>query len=244
MSAGGPKKGATTAEELMAELEADPEWVVRRDEQERARQEIAERNRGDSQPIRDELAELGFEIDSIADLYNRRFNYEAAIPILLDWFPRVKSPDVKESMARALTVRWARPEAAPMMLAELGRLRDSEEERSLRFAVANALVEVADDSVFEELVELVQDDRYPIADRGRLVVAFANMQEERERAIEVLRSLLDEDVAPHAIAALGELGATEACAQIEPFLEHEDSWVREEAKKALRKLHAAEHRGA
>lgn len=232
------RRGGRTAEELMAELEGDAEWVARRDERERERQQRVEGNKRDEAPLRSELAQLGFEVDSVADLYNRRMNYEAAVPILLERFPRIENPAVKESVARALTVRWARPQAAPVMLEELGRLRDSED-RSLRFAVANALAEVADDSLFDEVVKLARDGRYSLADRGVLMRALANMRDERKRAIEVLRELLAEDVAPHAVTALGELRAEEARVEIEPFLEHEEAWVRQEAKKALRKLDSA-----
>ena len=130
-----------------------------------------------------------------------------------------------------------------MMLDELRRLRDSED-RSLRFAVANALSEVADDSVFNEVVELARDRRYGWEERGVLAQALANMRDERERAIAVLRELLTDDdaVAINAVIALGELRAEEARAEIEPFLEHEEAWVRQEAKKALRKLDTAARR--
>lgn len=244
MSRRGSRKGAVTAEELRAELEADPEWVAaRRQEGCERQQRVAEYDRA-AAPLKAELADAGFQVDSIADLYNQHMNYERAIPILLEWFPRIEDRNVKESVARALTVRWARAEAAPTMLAELKRQRDSEADRSLRFAAANALAEVADDSVFDEVVRLVQDRRYPIADRGRLVVALANMLKERDRAIKMLRSLLSEDVAPHAITALGELRAIETRAEIEPFLGHQEAWVRQEAEKALRKFDTADREGS
>lgn len=237
------REGPVTAEEFKADLEANPEWVAARDREEGERQRIVQRNKVDSAPIMEELARAGHPVEWIADLYNQRMNYKSVIPILLKWFPRIENPDVKEDVARALTVRWARPEAAPMMLAELHALRDSDEDRSsLRFAVANALTEVADDSVYNEVVALVRDQRYPIGDRGLLLLALANMRANREPAIRVLRGFLTEDVAPHAVSALGELRATDARAEIEPFLEHEESWVRGEAKKALRKLDTAVRR--
>lgn len=100
-----PDKGAVTAEELIAELEGDSEWVARRDQRERERQRAVETNRRDAAPIVRDLAEAGFEVEWIADLHNERLNYETAIPILLEWFPRIENPDVKEDIARALTVR-------------------------------------------------------------------------------------------------------------------------------------------
>lgn len=228
-------KGKVTAEELMAQLEADPEWVARRDERERFRQRRTAGYDRAAAPLKAELAAAGFEVDSVADLYNERRNYEAAVPILLRWLPRIEHSSVKESVVRALTVKWARPEAAPVMLEELRRLRDSSD-RSLRFAVANALSEVADDSVFDEVVELARDRRYSDGERGVLVLALANMRERRKDAIEVLRELLSDDVAPHAVTALGELRAKEARGEIEPFLEHPETSVRKEAGKAIKKI--------
>lgn len=237
-------KGGMTAKETQQILESDPDWVAAHEREDRERQRrIAEYDRA-AAPLKAELAEAGFEVESIADLYNQRMNYEAAIPILLDWFPRIEDRNVKESVARALTVRWARPEAAPMMVAELQRLGDAEEDRSLRFAAANALSEVADDSVFEEVVELARDPRYGWEERGVLAQALANMREQREQAIEVLRDLLadEEAVAINAVIALGDLRAEEARAEIEPFLEDDEAWVRREAEKALKKLDTARRR--
>jgi HEAT repeat protein len=232
------EQGPVTAEELMAQLEADPDWVARRDAEERRRREFAEKNARDAAPLRAALAAAGFDADSVADLYNRRMKYEAAVPILLEWLPKIENPAVKESIVRALTVRWARPQAAPLMLEELQRLRDSDE-ASLRFAVANALSEVADDSVFDSVVELARDRRYPVADRGVLVLSLANMRDERPRAIQVLREMLGDDVAPHAVTALGELRAKEARSDVESILDQPEAWIRAEAEKALRKIDRA-----
>jgi hypothetical protein len=118
------RKGARTAEELMAELEADPEWVARRDERERfRRRRMAGYDRA-AAPLKAELAAAGFDVESVADLYNERRHYEAAVPILLRWLPRIEHSAVKKSVVRALTVEWARPEAAPVMVEELRRLSD------------------------------------------------------------------------------------------------------------------------
>jgi HEAT repeat protein len=95
---------------------------------------------------------------------------------------------------------------------------------------------VADESVFDEVVELARDARYSVGERGVLVLALANMRERREGAIEVLRELLSDDVALRAVTALGELRAGEARAEIEPFLEHPDPSVRKEAGKAIKRI--------
>jgi YD repeat-containing protein len=65
-----------------------------------------------------------------------------------------------------------------------------------------------------------------------------------ERVIDVLMTLLaDEQVAGHAVMALGDLRAVKAIASIERFLGHSKQWVRAEARKALGKIARTEGRG-
>lgn len=231
-------KGSMTAAELMAELEADPEWRAERDQQDREHQRRTEENRRDAAPVVADLAAAGFEVDAIADLFNRKMSYEAAVPVLLDWLPKIENPRVKGDIVRALTVSWARPQAARPLIAELRKV-DDPSGTGLRWTIANALAEVADDSVFAESAELARDRSFGRA-REMLMLALANMHNKREQAIEVLRALLaDQEVAGHAVIALGKIKASEARAAIEPFTDHSESWVREEAKKALARIGAA-----
>jgi HEAT repeat protein len=51
--------------------------------------------------------------------------------------------------------------------------------------------------------------------------------------------LKDEEVAGHALIAIGKLKADKAKSYIKPFLEHPKSWVRKEAKRALAKIDKA-----
>jgi len=221
-----------TAEELMAELEADPEWVARRDAREQQRQHRIEEYDREAAPLRAELAKAGFRVDSIDDLHNQRLDYRDAIPILLEWLPRIENRNVKESVVRALTVKWAKPTAAPLLVAEFRRADDSSE-LGLRWAIGNALAEVAGDSVFEEVAALAEDRRFG---RSREMVALALGNMKDPRAVKILRGLLaDEDVAGHAVMALGKLRAKEAREDIEPFLKHPKAWIRKEASKALKR---------
>jgi HEAT repeat protein len=217
----------------MAQLAGDPEWMRKRDERAHARRQRFEQSQQDSESLREALAAAGFEVSSVADLYNRRMNYEAAIPILLEWLPKIEDPAVKESVVRALTVKWARPTAAPLLVDEFRQV-DEPSGTGLRWAIGNALAEVADDSVFEDVVKLAEDRRWGKA-REMVVVALGNMRD--PRAVGVLRHLLSDDVvAGHAVIALGNARADEARTDIEPFLRHPKAWVRNEAKKALAKL--------
>ena len=71
-----------------------------------------------------------------------------------------------------------------------------------------------------------------------VAVALGNMKD--PRAVDVLIELLeDEEVAGHALLALGKLKSSKAKPYIEPFLGHPKAWVRKEAKRALAKIDKA-----
>jgi HEAT repeat protein len=68
-----------------------------------------------------------------------------------------------------------------------------------------------------------------------LAIALGNIKD--SRAEQVLIPLLrDEEIAGHAIIALGKVGSRNACSAIESFLNHSVAWVRQEARKALSRL--------
>jgi len=85
--------------------------------------------------------------------------------------------------------------------------------------VGDALSVVADDSVFEDIVNKAQDRQHTRA-REMAVVAPGNMKD--PPSVDVLIELLeDEEVAGHALLAPGKLKAGKAKPYIEPFLNHE-----------------------
>jgi HEAT repeat protein len=211
-------------------LEQRDAYIAVRNEEEKQRQEVIKKNRLASAPVLADLAQAGFSLDWIDELFNKKLDYEAAIPILLRWLPQMDNLDVKEDIVRALSVRWAKPVAAPALIEEYRCAHD----RSLKWAIANALSVVADDSVIDQLIELVQDKRHGKA-REMLAVALGNMKD--LRAVDVLIELLEDDeMAGHALVALRKLKAKKARPHIERFLNHQKTWVRNEAKRALAKI--------
>ena len=190
-------------------------------------------NRRAAEPILADLSQLGVRIDSLSELVNKSIDYQVAIPLLISWLPRTSNTAVKSTLVRSLTVKWAKPEAAIPLIKEFQKTPQSEE-FGLKWAIGNALSVVADDSVFDEIVELVRDKRHGRA-REMLAVALANMK--NPRAVDVLLSLLDDDeIAGHALIALRKLAPPEAREAIEQFVDHPKTWVRNEAKRALKKI--------
>ena len=206
------------------------------EEKEQQRQRLITINRRDSTPVLADLVKAGFEIVRISDLYNKKYNYKTAIPVLLRWLPQIENMDVKEDIVRALSVSWAKPVAAPVLIDEFRKIQN-ESSTGIKWAIANALSVVANDRVFADIVDLAQGPKHGTA-RQMLAVSLGNMKD--SSAQDVLINLLDDDeVAGHAIMGLGKLKSKKAHQAIERFLNHPKTWVRNEAKKALAKIDKA-----
>jgi HEAT repeat protein len=183
-------------------------------------------------PMLWELAEAGFPVESLDIFINTAIDYRKVIPILMHWLPRIDDIGVKDSIVRSLTTKWARPQAAGLLVQEYRNTQDE----YLKWVVGNALCVVADDSVFNDVVEFALDKRHG---RGRntVVEALANMKS--PMAVDVLIDLLeDSSVDGNALVALRKLGkkAAKARPHIERFLNHPKAWVRKEAQRAIAKI--------
>ena len=231
---------AMTAEELMEELryarleeETDAEYVARVLAIEGDIRQAREAYANAAEGLLKDLAAAGFVVSSLHELRHKRVVYKAAIPALLRWLPKVTYTPLKDDIIRTLAVPWAKPDAVPVLLREFRTISDPTGE-GLRWVVGNSLEALADDSVFDDMVELIKDKSYGRA-REMLVLGLAKMK--NPRAIKVLIGLLeDEEVVGHAVIALGKLRASEARSRIESLLNHPKAWIRKEAKKALAKI--------
>lgn len=188
----------------------------------------------DAAGVLEDLRKAGFDVESVGDLRNTA-PYPSAVPVLIAWLPKIDNQYVKEDIIRRLSVPWARPHALRPILQEFKTLPDKPP--ALKWAAGNALEVIADDSVFEEIVEIAIDPRHGRA-RDMVVASLGNMTD--PRAVEILGDLLDDEaVAPYAVMGLGKLQVREARDRIEPFLTHPEEWIRAEAKKALAKIDSA-----
>jgi HEAT repeat protein len=229
------RRSPITADELLYELEQDPEYQRRQAELQRQQQRNIEEYLTAAAPVLRDLAQAGVHVDRISADQLIEQDYKTAIPILLRWLPRVDNLRIKEAIVRSLSVPWAKPTAAPALVDAFRQAPD--DPPGLKWAIGNALSIVADDSVFQDIVALVRDKRHGPG-REMVVEALANMR--NPQAVDVLCELLaDEEVAAHAVVALGKLKAARARPQIEPFLNHSEGWVRKEAKRALAKIDKA-----
>ncbi len=206
------------------------EWERQREQNRREYQQAAA-------PMLWELAEAGFPVDSLDIFINTAIDYRKVVPILMYWLPRMEHIGVKDSIVRSLTTKWAKPIAAPLLIEEFRRVNVTNGESSMfKWAIGNALSLVADDSAFDDLVELVRDKSHG---RAREMLADALANTKNPGAVDVLIELLDdEEIAGHALSAIRKLGkkAGKARPHVERFLSHPKAWVRKEAQRAIAKM--------
>lgn len=143
-----------TAADLLAELEADPDFVARR----RARREHAKKQEEELKsaeaPLVEDLRAAGFtDVESSWDLVNTSTPYPEAVPILLMHLQRPYPDRTREGIARALAVPEARSAWANLL-----RSYEREDASSrAKDGLAVALAALANDDVLEDVIELVRD---------------------------------------------------------------------------------------
>ena len=191
------KKRKTSAAELMAKLNADPEFVARRarDEEERRARE-AEYLRAEA-PLVDDLRAAGFQVQSAWDLVNTPNPYPTAVPILLAHLVRPYPAPVREGIARALAV----PEAKATGWDVLTRLYREEQELRPKDGLAAAIAAAADDDVSGDVIALARDTRHG-SSRLLLLSALDRSSDPRARAA-LMDLRADPDLAKEIRVILG-----------------------------------------
>lgn len=182
-------------------------------------------------PVLADLRAAGLSIDSVSDLINEDIDYRDQLSLIVDWIPRCDNLRVREMLVRALAIPAARKTAASQTL-----LREFKEvpRPNYRWAVGLALTGAARPQDADEVVALFKDDRYGYA-RQELARVIARLRP--PTALEVLvEALDDEDVAGHAVEALGFLGNPRAIPHLELMKAHPKPWVRKAATSAIAKI--------
>jgi HEAT repeat protein len=221
-----------TAAELETQLNQDPAYLARIAARDELFQELRQRCAAASAPVLAELRALGYQVQDIGDLVSSGSRYDSAVPVLIEWLPKVEEPSVKEEIARTLSVPWGKS-AVPVLLEEFRRPSLTP---GVRWAIGNALFVVAGDSVRDELVALARDPSFGDA-RQMVVMALGKMKTNTAAVVDVLVGLLgDEQVTGHAVIALGKLKDRRAHDAVAALETHPKAWVRAEVKKALARM--------
>lgn len=183
-----------------------------------------------------DLASVGYVVGSVSELKTSGVRYRDAVPVLVNWLPRVESSTEKEKIVRALSVPWARAEALGPLIEEFRAppVPGDPKRESLRWAVGNGIEVLWDDARFDELVELARDQRFG---KAREMVVLGLGRSKRPEVGTVLIELLEDPVVNgHAVKALRKLRVPQARAGLERMASDNRAWVRKEAERALSKL--------
>ena len=192
-----------------------------------------------------DLAQVGFPVGSeVGELRRSGVTYVNAVPVLIEWLPRVSYLLLVEDIVRTLSVPFAKKQALPVFLAmfqEPPHLEDplrpeTSEPASehIRWVVGNGLGIFADPANADDMIRLARDRSYGKA-RTQIVAALPKTKS--QLVPEVLMELLDDPtVVAFAIEALGKMKIESAKAPIERLINSPDENVRVQAKKALKRL--------
>jgi hypothetical protein len=192
-----PRRKSMTAGELMRQLEADPQWVTRRDECERLRKQKEAELRRDEAPLVAELQSVGLNVRSAWDLVNTAARYPTAIPILLAHLERTYHDAIREGIARALAVREARNLAWDKILDMVSTQWGDLKER-VRDGLMVALCGMARPSDLPTLISLISNPRFGAA---RVLLVRNLMRSRKPEAREALERLRGDPDLEKEIAA-------------------------------------------
>lgn len=143
-------KGPMTAAELMARLQADPEYQQRMAQKDQALQERIEANRKAFKPCLEELHRLGFAGESLEAIVKTYSPLPGpAVKVLLSFLGTLTDPRHIESVVRALGAA-----AAPFDGRPLARCFESTDDEALKWAIANTIALARPHSIEDWLSEL------------------------------------------------------------------------------------------
>jgi len=140
--------------------------VEEQERRERERQERAREWRKARVPLVADLRAFGVEVESEWDLVNTTKPYPDAVPVLLRHLPKGYPDRVREGIARALAARGPRALAAgrdrhawDVLVVEFQKSKDPTA-LGAKWGMACALSVAGDDSVIEEVIELLSEERH------------------------------------------------------------------------------------
>ena len=176
-----------------------------------------------------EIRDLGYGISSIEELKKIDNKNKDVIPIILRHLSQISDINDKEFLVRCLGVKGFNT-ASNALINEFKNSSNT----LYKWAIGNSLSIILDKSSLNDLLEIVTDKKHGIA-RQMIVDGLGKYKD--KKVIPVLVGLLeDKDVQGHALSALSKLKDPELLPYIKPFVNHEITWIRNTAKRAILKL--------
>ncbi|GGM57259.1 hypothetical protein GCM10012275_30450 [Longimycelium tulufanense] len=207
-----------------------------------------------------DLEAINHKLEGVGDLYRvqvrhvdedgnetsrRPLDYRAAVPVLLEWLPKVRYAPLAEDIVSALSAPFAKKQARPLLLRLFRESLPVENPQrpdntayfreQLRWRIGETLGKFSDPTVADDMIELARD---PSFGHARSQIVNPGLAKTKDpRVPEILLDLLeDPTVAPAAAQGLGRLRHTPAQPHLERALHSTDENLRYQAKKALKRL--------
>jgi hypothetical protein len=147
------KKRWTKAEDLMAELEKDPDYLRRRAERDEKFSRLKEKYARLERPILEILASHGYQAESIDDALKRFAPLpKPVVEVFLGGLETCDDDRIRESLVRALGAAERPFDGRPLV-----RVYEDTPDDNLRWAIANTIALVRPHSIDEWLAQAVAD---------------------------------------------------------------------------------------
>lgn len=223
------KKKRITAEELLNQLQRDPEFMARQAKRDRDLEQREVRSKQLVAPVLKELERLGYQVFSLEDLPRKYAPLTGEIAeVLLRWLVRIDEERVQEQIVRTLAAARASFDGSG-----LTRLFEQTKSGALRWAIANTLAEARPTGVGDWVSDALARQDYGEA-RQMLPLAVARLHAPTD-ANRVLRQSIDE-MPGHVAMGLAESGGQEELRLLESKRETVAGWEKKEVDKAVRSI--------
>jgi hypothetical protein len=194
----------------------------------------------DAQPVKAALAAAGIETRDFGRFVNRPvpgviepadFDAVRALPVLLEWLPRVSNEQVREAIVRHLAVKTGNSQPADTLIEEYRRPGSANH----KWAVADALAFACTSQHFAAITGLAADSSQGISRQPLIAMLWRVKTPAADQVL--LDALGCPDTALAAMSALRRrLGSTQARQHISPLLSHPDQRVRRAARQQLQRI--------
>lgn len=194
----------------------------------------------DVQQVKAPLAAAGIDTRDFGRFANRpvpgviepaSFDAARAMPVLLEWLPRVSSERVREAMVRHLAVKTGRSQPADTLIGEYRRPGSAD----YKWVVADSLALACTRQHFAAITELAADSSQGISRQPLIGMLWRVKTPAADQVL--LDALGSPDTALAAMTALRRRqGSTQARQHITPLLTHPDQRVRRAARQQLQRI--------
>ncbi len=221
------KKSWITAEELMQQMESDPEFLARRAEKAARHQRRAEELRQAQTPFLAALSEAGFPVATVEEIRQRYKPLPKQLSqLIIDWIPRIEHPAAQQWVAWALL-------AAPKRSLDgrsLTPLFDATKNDELKWAIADVIEQTRPQHLEGWMITAIKNWRSGNS-RNLLASAIAKMLP-TDQAVSVLIEVFD-DIPMGAAHPLGKVGGEKVREFLTAKLPSATGPLRREIRQAI-----------